>query len=162
MLAHDAGNGAISDGAIRYLMIRPDVLMGVAHELPPDQAQAFLRALERSAFRHSRESFERYRASGRFGTDDFLARTAAVAADLGWGAWVVAELGNGGRLIEVRNSPFVAGHGHSAYPVCAAISGVLRAIALVGYEQRSDVRETECAAQSGGPVCRFHITPARS
>ena len=80
-----------------------------------------------------------------------------MAARLGWGAWQVGKPGERGRWVEVRNSPFAAGHGPAGYPVCAAIRGVLRAIALVGYGEDSQVSELECAAQTGGPVCRFHI-----
>jgi predicted hydrocarbon binding protein len=159
MFEHDLNDGAISDGAIRYLMIRPDVLMGVAHELPQEQAREFFRALESSAFRHSRHSFERYRSSGRFAVDDFLRGVAGVAANLGWGAWRLEDLENGAREVQVRNSPFAAGYGGSVHPVCAAITGVLKAIVLVGYEQDADVKEVECASRSGGPACRFRITP---
>lgn len=157
MIVHDAQNGEIRDGPIRYLMLRADVLMGIVSELPPDQSAAWLQAMERSAFLHARDSFQQYRSSGRFDGDDFLVRSADVAATLGWGKWTVTDLGGGSRLIRVRGSPFAAGHGSASHPVCAPISGVLRAIALVGYGQDAEVRERTCAAQGLGGECVFEL-----
>ena len=157
MFDHDLDSGKITDGPIRYLMLRADVLMGVARELGDEHATTFVDALERAAFRQSRESFEQYAVQGRFGTDDFLVSSSQVAARLGWGTWSVRELDAQTRQVEVRDSPFAAGAGRSSYPVCGAIRGVLRAIALVGYGQEVEVREVSCAAQGKDPVCRFHI-----
>jgi uncharacterized protein len=157
MITHNKEEGVIADDAIRYVLIRPDVLMGVAHQLPVDQASIFLDALEKSAFENSRDSFAHYRRSGRFGYADFLLRTAEVAATLGWGAWTIHKISPSASRVEVRNSPFAAGFGRSEAPVCAPIRGVLRAIALIGYGDSAAVRETCCASQEGVNVCHFHI-----
>ena len=46
-LAWDEGRGALQDGPRRYLMMRPDVLMGMLRRLPPEaRAQAALRPVE--------------------------------------------------------------------------------------------------------------------
>ncbi len=158
MIVHDAQNGEIKDGPIRYLMLRADVLMGTLSELAPDQSIAWLQAMERSAFLRARDSFQQYRSSGRFGADDFLVRSAEVAATLGWGKWTVTDLGGGRRLIHVRNSPFAAGHGPASRPVCATICGVLKAIALVGYGQDAEIREQTCAAQGLSDECLFELS----
>ncbi|HUI63172.1 MAG TPA: V4R domain-containing protein [Steroidobacteraceae bacterium] len=159
MFTHDTQAGVIHEGPVRYLMMRPDVLMGIARELPAEHVGTFFTAFEKSAFRHSRRSFELYQAAGRFGTDDFLARTAEVAATLGWGSWSVTNLGGGAREIRVDGSPFAAGFGSASHPVCAAISGVLRAIALTGYGADAEVKEVACAAHVGGRECRFLLMP---
>jgi hypothetical protein len=157
MIVYNKEEGEISDDAIRYVLIRPDVLMGAAHQLPPGQALAFLNALEQSAFAHSRESFSQYKTTGRFGRGDFLLSAAEVAVTLGWGSWSVRATPGAGRDVQVRNSPFAQGFGRSDVPVCAPIRGVLRAIALVGYGDSAVVTETACAAQDGSQVCHFHL-----
>jgi len=153
----DEQDGSISDNGIRYVLIRPDVLMGIAHELPSPDAARSLTALQASAFRRSRASFEQYRKEGRFNDSDLLAASLPMATYLGWGVWTFARTDSQSRVIEVRNSPFAAGYGASKTPVCAPIAGVLGAMALVASGTTVHVEELECSAQ-GFEVCRFRVT----
>jgi uncharacterized protein len=148
--------GEIAEDGIRYVLMRPDVLMGVAHELDASSAQAFLRALERSAFRHVQMSFTRYQAREPLSGTDFIANTCEAAARLGWGVWSAIHERDSSLIVEVRNSPFAAGFGVSDKPVCSAIVGILRAVALTAYGLDCQVTELACAAQ-GAPACRFEI-----
>lgn len=150
--------GEITDGHIRYLTIRADVLMGLAREWPNGDTQQFVAALARSALRYSRDSFETYKASNRFPEGDFLSSVAPVAAQLGWGSWRVTELEANRRRITVRNSPFASGFGRSSHPVCGAICGVLEAMGTVGYGRPVRVTEEVCAAQAGGSECIFGMS----
>ncbi len=150
----------MEDG-IRYVLMRPDVLMGVAHELGEADVQAFLGALERSAFRHVQSSFDRYQERQSLSGTDFIVSTCEAARRLGWGEWSTTETSNRSLTVEVKNSPFAAGFGASRCPVCAAIAGILRAAALHAYGAQSAVTELTCTAQ-GAPVCRFEIpVPSR-
>jgi hypothetical protein len=155
MLVQDAETGQIADEHIRYLMIRADVLMGLAHEWPGGDTRQFVDALARSALRHSRDSFATYKASNRFAAGDFLSAVTAVAARLGWGNWRIIELESERRRVEVRNSPFASGFGPATHPVCGAICGVLEALATVGYGRPFRVIEESCAAQTRGAECTF-------
>ncbi len=146
--------GELSIGGIRYLLMRPDVLMGVARELENIAPDVFFRALEKSAFLHGMRSFERYRDEGRFEGRDPLESTCNIAASLGWGEWVAHRHPDGSRSIEVRNSPFSAGFGASRLPVCAPVVGILRALALVFHGPGTEVEEVACCSQ-GAQVCRF-------
>lgn len=149
-------SGQIMEDGIRYVLMRPDVLMGVAHELGGGTTQAFLSALERSAFRYVQSSFDRYQEKQTLSGADFIASTCEVARKLGWGEWATTEISPLSLTVEVKNSPFAAGFGTSQCPVCAAIAGILRAAALHAYGAQSEVTELSCAAQ-GAPVCRFEI-----
>jgi len=151
---HDPVKGEIVDIGVRYLMLRPDVLMGVAHELPLREAALFLQALENSAFRKAQASFRQYRARGSSTPEQLLAKSFDVAAHLGWGVWALGVFKDASTGVEVRNSPFAAGFGASTTPVCSAITGVLRAMLMVAHGVAIDVREVACAAQ-GAPVCQF-------
>ena len=148
--------GEFSEGGIRYMLIRPDVLMGLARELVGIGPGVFLNALERSAFVNGMRSFERYRDQERFEGSDALTSTCNIAASLGWGEWAVQEQPDGTRLINVRNSPFAAGFGASTIPVCAPIVGILKALTMVFPGLASQVEETACCSQ-GADVCRFHL-----
>ena len=153
----DLAAGTVRDGALRYLLIRPDVLMGTARKL--GHIPEFVRAFEESAYANARESFEVYRAQGKLDVHDFLERTAQSAARLGWGLWSV-EGGDGGRpSVIVRNSPFAAGIGHCDVPACGPICGILRALYVVMLGEEVLVQETQCTAQ-GALDCRFQFRDA--
>lgn len=154
-LEWNEASGEVAEGGIRYVLMRPDVLMGVTRELPADGARAFLSALERSAFRRAQASFLTYVDTERFAAEDLLAGTFRVAASLGWGIWTQQQA-RGLRIVRVNNSPFAIGHGPSTEPVCAAITGVLRAVSLVAFGVEAQVVEAACTAQ-GAPECLFHI-----
>ena len=145
--------GQISDGGIRYVLIRPDILMGIARELDIG-LDVFLQALEKSAFVNGMRSFERYRDHGRFEGSDALDSTCNIAASLGWGEWVIHEQADGTRLIVVRNSPFASGFGASTIPVCAPIVGILKALTVVFHGPAGQVEEVACRSQ-GADACRF-------
>ncbi len=159
----DDAEGEILRSGVRYLMMRPDVLMGVAHELPDREAALFLQALEQSAFRNAQASFQQYRVRAQPGADELLRLSLSMAAHLGWGVWSIdfARATDAGRAgppeLIVRNSPFAAGYGASSFPVCSAIAGALKAILLVAYGTAVEVREIACTAQ-GAPACRFTLS----
>src|SRR3546814_13614770 len=86
--------------SIRYLMMRPDVLMGVGTAL--GSIDQFVNALTESAFQNARASFEVYRRNGLLDSDGALQRAGEFAAWLGWGRWFVAYLENGNvEVIEI-------------------------------------------------------------
>lgn len=157
----DVRNGEIREDGIRYVMMRPDVLMGVAHELCAVPRQAFLTALAESAFQHAQASFVHYQNTQRFVDAQLLEGVFSVAARLGWGAWTLREEPEHGQLVEVLNSPFAAGFGRSDIPVCAIIVGILRAAMFVAAGSAGEVREFRCAAQ-GAPCCQFLVGSPRS
>jgi hypothetical protein len=149
--------GEIREAGIRYILMRPDVLMGVAHELAGDASDRFLKALEISAFKNVQDSFRRYQASTPLSGTAFLQNAFAVAARLGWGSWSFASASEAPLLIDVANSPFAAAYGKHGQPVCAPIAGVLRAAALSAFGEAAQVTERSCAVQ-GARCCRFEIS----
>jgi uncharacterized protein len=160
-VTQDLKAGRLTEDGIRYVMMRPDVLMGVAHDLSAENAALFFKALENSAFRYAQASFSQYQSRQMCLAEDVLSGWFSIAARLGWGQWTLSQSSHHSHEIVVHDSPFAAGHGPSAVPVCGAITGVLKAMMLVARSAVFEVREVECAAQ-GSPSCRFSVTPARS
>ncbi len=157
-LVFDAARGEYRDGDVRYMMIRPDALMGMIAELPeavrPQALEAFARAIHRFGGRSARA----YQQSGAREADALLRTIAATAPQLGWGIWTLARTDDG-LALSVENSPFAAGAGPSPHPVCAPIRGMLTA---VGEMTLGEVvaSETACAAM-GAACCRFTVSRAR-
>jgi hypothetical protein len=147
----DTTAGTIFDGDRRYLMMRPDVLMGMLHELAPGTREAVLEALAESARKNGGRSVSAYREAGG---GALLQQTMIDgAAAFGWGSWRIDSTPHTTRL-EVENSPFAAGYGQSALPVCAPIKGIFQSLAQALMGAEVEVVETHCAAQHGGS-CRF-------
>jgi len=152
-LAFDAQRGEIRDQTRRYLMLRPDVLMGMLLRLDPPARQAALGAFAASVAQHGRASVLAY--LDRLGGDRgrLLDAMQDAAADLGWGQWRFdpAERALG---LTVENSPFACGFGSSQHPVCAPIVGMLQAVAEILFEADVASVERTCAAAGAG-LCVF-------
>ncbi len=150
-MKRDAARGELSEGGARYLLVRADSLMGTFRRLPRPARRVALAAFADSVAEHGGRSAERYGSEA--GRKALLRRIEAAARELGWGAWKFDRRGASIRL-SVRNSPFAAGYGPSAAPVCAPIVGMLRAVATRVLARPMSAQELECAAAGGG-VCRF-------
>jgi predicted hydrocarbon binding protein len=154
-LTYDSERGEHRDGDIRYMMIRPDALMGMIAELPEEMRPLALEAFARSIRNFGGRSARSYQAAGAADTAALLGVIEETAPQLGWGHWQLERTATGIALT-VENSPFAAGAGHSPYPVCAPIRGMLTAIGEMVLGEPVAVAETTCAA-TGAPCCRFAV-----
>ncbi len=167
---HEEGGalaGELRDGPRRYLLMRPDVLMGTFARLAPEARQAALEALAESAEANAADSLRAYLAALGGDRRALLDTTAASAADLGWGRWSV-RVESGGATLEVENSPFASGwpvgllaDEAAGRPVCAPIRGLLAALATLALDAPVACREVACRAL-GAPRCRFEAFPRPS
>jgi predicted hydrocarbon binding protein len=152
-LQWNADDGAIRDGLRRYLMMRPDVLMGMLRRLPPQARAQAMAAFADAVADHGADSIRAYFRQVGEDPSALLAATVGAAADLGWGAWRF-EPGRDRLGLAVAASPFAEGFGAADAPACAPIAGLLRAVATVSTGIDCEVRELRCAA-CGAPRCEF-------
>lgn len=153
-LAFDLERGEVRDGEVRYLLIRPDALMGIFRALEEPVRGEALAAFARSIREHGARSARKYQAMGADDGAKLLAAIEATAPQLGWGRWRFLEQGPESVRLEVTNSPFAAGFGASEAPVCAAVAGMLEAVARLAFGGRWHAAEEHCTAQ-GRERCRF-------
>lgn len=156
-LTFDERHGEWRDGDARYLMIRHDSLMGMFNLLPASARQAALAAFTESVATYGHRSAEKYRAHAA-APDLLLQMTADTAAQLGWGRWHFERTADDEIRLEVLNSPFAAGHGPTQEMVCAAITGMLRALSGLVFGKPAAAEEFSCAA-AGSDLCRFVAHP---
>lgn len=173
MAAHDLSrplrdrltrNGsAIHDGAIRYMMLRPDVLMGMFDRLPAEMRITTLQALCQSVAENGGKSVGAYLAVAPDNLDQLLRVMIDTAADLGWGKWVLTGNAETGFDVSVDDSPFAApAERPQSVPQCAAITGILTATARAIWPEGACVEETRCAAQGDAAcLCHFRLRPLR-
>jgi predicted hydrocarbon binding protein len=155
-LSYDAEQGMLLDQTRRYMMIRPDALMGIFRRLPEDQRMAALQAFAESIAEQGGDSARAYVAMGGTG-EKLLDVIAATAPELGWGRWQFT-IAKDHYTLHVRNSPFAAGFGPSTHPVCAPIIGMFGAVTSIVAGQPMQAREVSCAAM-GAEICQFESTP---
>jgi hypothetical protein len=148
-----ADDGAVRDGPRRYLMMRPDVLMGMLRRLPPEARSQAMSAFADSVAEHGTDSIRAYFRQVGEDPSALLAATVGAAADLGWGRWRF-EPGRDRLGLAVDASPFAEGFGAADVPACAPIAGMLRAVATVSTGIECEVRELRCVA-CGAPRCEF-------
>lgn len=153
----DSLAGEVRDGDIRYLLIRPDVLMGLFGNLESAARRDALLAIKNSAFECGKASMYEYRKLEFSSPDEMLQFFCASAARLGWGSFAYEISEAGMPVFEVTNSPFAAGYGTSDQPVCAPVVGILEAFAEVFLDKSQIMQEVACAAQ-GADRCRFAVT----
>ncbi len=151
-LVWDAATGEVRDGAVRYMLIRPDALMTAFSALPEDACRAVLESFRKSIVTHGAKSAAKYQAQLTASDPSLLALVATTAPQLGWGIWRLTPEPDGFEL-QVDNSPFAQGFGPSARPVCTPILGMLEAVSgLMGTPMA--LTEVACAA-TGAACCRF-------
>ena len=155
-LTFDADTGALFDQSRRYMMIRPDALMGIFKRLQPDQRMAALQAFAESIAEQGGDSARAYVEMGGTGAK-LLDVIAATAPELGWGIWQFT-IQPDHYTLQVRNSPFAAGFGPSDHPVCAPVIGMFGAVTSIVAGKPMLAREVACAAM-GADLCRFESTP---
>jgi uncharacterized protein len=152
----DLATGTLSDGAIRYVTIRADGLMGA---FVGTAVKGSLTALCESVYRHGRDSLVQYQSEHGNDPTVLMATVAHVAATLGWGAWVFTRAGPKELKLTVHNSPFAEAAGASEVPLCAPILGMMRAVGELVLGGAVHAQERECAA-CGAVNCEFVVCSA--
>lgn len=151
-LRHDSA-GAYYDGPIRYMMIRPDALMGLFARLDDDARQEALEALAASITEHGGRSAQSYVSPHE--VDALTTIIADTAPQLGWGLWRFEPAGEGTLTVHVENSPFAEGAAFGG-TVCHPIVGMLRAVGAMVFGKSCEVSEVHCA-NDGADTCHFRV-----
>lgn len=152
-LIRDHASGTITDGEIRYVMFRADVIVGLINALDPPIRANTLRQFAATVADRGGDSLNRYFDTLNGDIEALIDTVAATAADLGWGQWVF-ERNPESMTLRVCNSPFIGIDNGDGGPSCAPIDGIFQALAaLAGYPSSTRL-EVDCAGR-GAAACRF-------
>lgn len=147
----DDGAGALRLGEARYLLIRPETLVGVQRAV---ERAVGPRAAADCLLDGGRAGGARVAAALAGTPEERLRAVAEAGTALGWGRFDLEALTPAGLVVTVTRSPFAEAYGPAPGPVCHLIAGVLEAVATSVFRRPQAVRETACAA-AGAPACRF-------
>ena len=146
----DDGHGGLLYRGSRFLLIRPETLMGaqraVEEALGPGVGECFAAG--------GRVGGARATAAVAGEARERLDRLVKMGRELGWGEFGVESWSPVRLVITVRHSPFAEAYGRSTGPVCHLIRGVLEAFAEQLLGRRMQVLEMTCEA-AGATICRF-------
>lgn len=144
------GRGGLTLGGSRYLLIRPETLVGfqkAVEEALGERAAACVAAGGRAGGARATASLD--------GTaEERVGGLLRVGGEIGWGEFALERLTATELAVSVRHSPVGESYGPSAAPVCHLIRGVLESLATAIFGRPATVVETACVAM-GAPACRF-------
>lgn len=147
------GHGGLTLGGSRYLLIRPETLVGLQKAVEQalgERAPACIAAGGRAGGARATASLEGTR-------EERARRLLRIGGEIGWGEFVLERLTANELAVSVRHSPVAEAYGPSAVPVCHLIRGVLESLAAAVLGRPLAVVETACVA-AGAPACHFETT----
>lgn len=144
------GRGALTLGGARYLLIRPETLVGLQKAVE----QALGERAASCILAGGRAGGARASASLEGSAEERVRRMLRIGGEIGWGEFALERLTATELAVSVRRSAVAEAYGPSTTPVCHLIRGVLESLAAATFGRPSAVVETACVAM-GAPACRF-------
>lgn len=144
------GRGGLTFGGARYLLIRPETLVGIQKAVE----QALGERAAACILAGGRAGGARAAASLDGSAEERVRRLLRIGGEIGWGEFTLERLTATELTVSVGRSPVAESYGPSAVPVCHLTRGVLESLASATFGRPATVVETACLAV-GAPVCRF-------
>jgi predicted hydrocarbon binding protein len=143
---------------VRYLLIRPEVLVTFQKEIEKELGIRAGRILFLSGFQGGSLSSKRYREVFNFSDEEIVRFMIEMGPQIGWGGFQLERFDpiNKDLSVKVHHSPFAEAYGPSSTPVCHFIRGVLSGMATVVFKKESEITEILCLAK-GDAFCKFQI-----
>ena len=158
-LIYDSTSGALTYKEVRYLLIRPETIIGFQKAVEKHSHKAAREALFQGGYQGGYLSAKRYKEIQNLSDRETIQFMITMGAEIGWGNFQLIEydLENRKLNVRVRNSAFADAYGDSMEGVCHLIRGVLSGLATVLFAQDFTASETECLAK-GDRHCVFHVS----
>ena len=126
-LMYDSASGALTYRDVRYLLIRPETIVGFQKTIEKHSRTGAQEALFQGGYRGGYLSAKKYKEMQNLSDSETISFMMTMGAELGWGNFQLVEYDFENRKlqIEVKNSAFAKAYGDSKEGVCHLISGVL-------------------------------------
>lgn len=162
-LISDPISGTLTYKEVRYLLIRPETIVGLQKAIENHSRTAAYEALFQGGFRGGHLSARKYKELQNLSDDETIGFMMNMGAEIGWGNFQLMEYDFENRKLQIRveNSAFAEAYGASTEGVCHLIRGVLSGLATVLFARNCTAYETQCLAK-GNPHCVFHVSEDKS
>lgn len=144
------GRGGLTLGGARYLLIRPETLVGLQKAVEGALGEGAAACLAAGG----RAGGARAAASLDGSVEERVRRLLRIGGEIGWGEFALERLTATELSVSVRHSPVAESYGPAAAPVCHLTRGVLESLATATFGRPATAVETACVA-TGASVCRF-------
>ena len=157
-LIHDKASGALRYKDVRYLLIRPETIVGFQKSIAQACGPSAAEKLFEGGFTGGSLSSKKYRELHHYNDYEIIEYMLTMGNQIGWGSFSLEDYDPQNRClrVSVANSPFAESYGSSATGVCHLIRGVLAGMAFGIFNTECAATETECLAM-GDRRCLFVI-----
>ena len=157
-LVYDSASGALAYKDIRYVLIRPETIVGFQKTIEKHSPQGARDALFQGGYQGGYLSAKKFKEMQNFSDTETIDFMMAMGAQIGWGHFDLIDYDLESRKLQIRvaNSAFAEAYGDATEGVCHLINGVLSGLATVLFERDCKGSETECLAK-GDKHCTFNI-----
>jgi predicted hydrocarbon binding protein len=158
-LRYDARTGALTYRDVRYLLIRPETIVGFQKTIEKHSLAGAREALFEGGYQGGYLSTKKYKENQNLSDRETISFMMTMGAEIGWENFELIQYDAENRKLHIRvkNSAFAEAYGRSTEGVCHLISGVLSGLATVLFTRNCTASETECLAK-GDTHCVFHVS----
>jgi predicted hydrocarbon binding protein len=157
-LEYDPASGALCYKDVRYLLIRPETIVGFQKAIEKQSQTAAIDALFQGGYQGGYLSAKKYKEIQNLSDKETIDFMMAMGAEIGWGNFRLDQYNCDKKKLQisVENSPFAAVYSDSTEGVCHLTRGVLCGLATILFSKSCTASEVECAAK-GDHHCVFLI-----
>lgn len=157
-LEYDPASGALCYKDVRYLLIRPETIVGFQKAIEKQSRTAAIDALFQGGYQGGYLSAKKYKEIQNLSDKETINFMMAMGAEIGWGNFRLDQYNCDKKKLQisVENSPFAAAYSDSTEGVCHLTRGVLCGLATILFSKSCTASEVECAAK-GDHHCVFLI-----
>jgi predicted hydrocarbon binding protein len=158
-LMYDPASGVLTYRDVRYLLMRPETIVGFQKTIEKHSRTGAQEALFQGGYRGGYLSAKKYKEMQNLSDSETINFMMTMGAEIGWGNFQLIEYDFENRKLKVRvkNSAFAEAYGDSTEGVCHLINGVISGLATVLFAQDFTASECECLAK-GDRHCVFHVS----
>jgi predicted hydrocarbon binding protein len=158
-LMYDPAAGKLTYRDIRYVIIRPETIVGFQKSIEQHSQEVARDALFQGGYQGGYLSAKKFKEMQNLSDTEAIGFMMTMGAEIGWGHFELIEYDFEKRILNVRveNSVFAEAYGDATEGVCHLINGVLSGLATVLFGRNCEGSESECLAK-GDPHCVFHIS----
>ncbi|MBU1626204.1 hypothetical protein KKB18_02450 [bacterium] len=157
-LEYSEDKGLLTFKGIRYLILRPETIMGMYERLREKYGSDVDLHFFQGGFEGGRLSSEKYRDNFGLNEKDLIDFMLKTGGEIGWGKFELAHFDKKKRILDIRvsNSAFVTKDKRTEFPVCHFTLGVMSGMASVLFGSEVSSEEVECVSK-GDKSCYFSI-----
>ena len=157
-LSFNAEKGGLYFNEVRYLLIRPEVLVTFQKEIEQELGEKAQLILFKSGFQGGMLSSKKFQALYHLSDTETVHFMLEMGSQIGWGHFELERFDPVKRILSLKvySSPFAETYGSSKAPICHFIRGVMAGLASFVFQKEVEAKEVECYAK-GDPFCKFEI-----